>query len=118
MRAEYTYLALGSALFVVILEWAWLKTGLFRSRQYWIAMAIVAFFQVVTDGWLTKASNPIVIYDDHFNSGVRFPFDIPVEDFFFGFAMVTLAIALWIKADRMTARGVKADSASNGPTNS
>jgi hypothetical protein len=30
-----------------------------------------------------------VIYDDRHTSGLRFPFDIPVEDFLFGFALVT-----------------------------
>ena len=32
---------------------------------------------IPVDGWLTKLSAPIVIYDDSHTSGVRFPFDIP-----------------------------------------
>jgi predicted small integral membrane protein len=31
-------------------------------------------------------------------TGVRAPWDIPVEDFFFGFALLTLVLALWERA--------------------
>ena len=61
-------------------------------------MVIVLGFQIPVDGWLTKLSAPIVIYDDPHTSGVRFPFDIPVEDFLFGLAMVTAALLLWERA--------------------
>ncbi len=47
------------------------------------------------DGWLTKLSAPVVIYRPSHFSGVRFPLSIPVEDFLYGFALVTLAIVLW-----------------------
>jgi hypothetical protein len=36
-----------------------------------------------------------VIYDPTEMSGLRVPWDIPIEDFGFAFAMVTLAIMLW-----------------------
>lgn len=101
---EYTLLAVASVLLVVAAERMWLRTGVFRSAQYWIAMAIVAFFQVLVDGWLTKLSAPIVRYDDGSFLGVRAPWDIPIEDFLFGFSMVTLAILLWVRAGRRTAR--------------
>ncbi len=58
-------------------------------------MAIVFAFQIPVDGWLTKLSDPIVVYNPDEMIGVRAPWDIPVEDFGFGFAMVTLAILLW-----------------------
>jgi lycopene cyclase domain-containing protein len=58
-------------------------------------MAIVLAFQIPVDGWLTKLSAPIVIYDDHHTSGIRFPFDIPVEDFLFGWAMVSAVLLMW-----------------------
>ena len=76
------------------------KTGVFRSRTYWIAMAIVFFFQVLVDGWLTKLSSPIVLYANDETTGVRFPWDIPVEDYLFGFALTTLAIINWIRLAR------------------
>ncbi len=54
-----------------------LRTGLFRRAAYWISMVIVIGFQILVDGWLTKLSAPIVIYNEQHTSGIRFPFDIP-----------------------------------------
>jgi lycopene cyclase domain-containing protein len=92
---EYTLLTAVAVVAVVALELCWLRTGIFATAQYWITMAIVFAFQVPVDGWLTKLRDPIVIYNERQMSGVRMPWDIPVEDFGFGFAMVTLAILLW-----------------------
>lgn len=97
---EYTAAALVGAIAVVLVEVLWLRTGLFRDRTYWIAMAIVLFFQVLVDGWLTKLSAPIVLYAPSEFSGVRFPWDVPVEDYLFGFALVTLVMLLWERAGR------------------
>jgi len=30
-------------------------------------------FQILVDGWLTKLSAPIVIYDEHYTMGIGFP---------------------------------------------
>ena len=91
----YTLPAALAVLLVCALELAVLRTGLFRRPAYWLSMLIVLGFQIPVDGWLTKLSSPIVIYDDKQLSGVRFPFDIPVEDFLFGFALVTAVLLLW-----------------------
>jgi hypothetical protein len=91
----YTAPAFLAVAVVCALELAVLHTGLFRRRAYWVSMLIVLGFQIPVDGWLTKLSAPIVIYDNHQTSGLRFPFDIPVEDFLFGFAMVTAVLLLW-----------------------
>jgi lycopene cyclase domain-containing protein len=77
------------------LELVVLRTGLFRRPAYWLSMVIVIGFQVLVDGWLTKLSAPVVIYDDRQITGFRFPFDIPIEDFLFGFALVTGVLLLW-----------------------
>jgi lycopene cyclase domain-containing protein len=91
----YTVPAVLAVLAVCVLEFAVLRTGLFRRAAYWISMMIVVAFQILADGWLTKLSAPIVIYDDRHTSGLRIPFDIPVEDFLFGWAMVTAVLLLW-----------------------
>jgi lycopene cyclase domain-containing protein len=91
----YTVPAIVAALAVGVLELAVLHTGLFRRPAYWLSMLIVIGFQILVDGWLTKLSAPIVVYDDRQTSGVRFPLDIPIEDFFFGFALVTAVLLLW-----------------------
>ena len=101
---EYTLLAVVSVLGVVALELFWLRTGVLRTAQYWIAMAIVLVFQVVVDGWLTKLSAPIVLYDEGDITGVRVPWDIPVEDYLFGFSMITLTLLTWLHLGRRETR--------------
>ena len=91
----YTVPAVAAVLVVCLLEFAVWRTGLFRRPAYWLTMLIVLGFQLLVDGWLTKLSAPIVIYDDHQTTGIRFPFDIPVEDFLYGFALVTAVLLLW-----------------------
>jgi len=91
----YTVPAIAAALAVGVLEFTVLRTGLFRRPAYWLSMLIVIGFQILVDGWLTKLSAPIVVYDNRQTSGIRFPLDIPVEDFFFGFALVTAVLLLW-----------------------
>lgn len=100
---EYTVLTVISIIGVLLIELLWLRTGLFRMAQYWIAMAIVFLFQVLMDGWLTKLSNPIVLYTESEFSGIRVPWDIPIEDFGFGFSMVTLALLIWLALKRRAA---------------
>ena len=90
----YTAPAVLAVLAVCALELG-LRTGLFRRPAYWLSMLIVVGFQILVDGWLTKLSAPIVVYDDRQITGIRFPFDIPVEDFLFGFALVTAVLLLW-----------------------
>lgn len=92
---SYTVAALASVVAVVVLELAVLRTGLLRRATFWIAYAICLFFQILVDGWLTKLSAPIVLYDDAHNSGIRVPWDIPVEDYLYGFALIALTLLLW-----------------------
>ena len=92
---SYTVAALASVVAVVGLELAVLRTGLLRRVSFWVAYAICLFFQVLVDGWLTKLSAPIVLYDEDHTSGVRFPWDIPVEDYLYGFALIALTLLLW-----------------------
>ena len=99
---EYTVAAAVSVVVVVALELLWLRTGLLRTARYWLSMVIVLAFQVLVDGWLTKLSAPIVLYDDAETTGWRVPWDIPVEDFAFGFSMVTLTLLIWVRLTRPT----------------
>ena len=92
---EYTLLTGLAVITVVVAELAYFKSGIFTSVQYWLSMLIIFAFQIPVDGWLTKLSAPIVIYNPKEILGLRVPWDIPVEDFGFGFAMVTLTILLW-----------------------
>jgi lycopene cyclase domain-containing protein len=101
---EYSVAAMAAVAAVVALELRLLRTGLLRQPAYWVAMAIVFAFQIPVDGWLTKLSAPIVLYDGDQVIGVRTPWDIPVEDFLFGFALLTLVPALWERPGADTTR--------------
>lgn len=91
----YTVPAAAAVLAVCAWELLLLRTGLFRRPAYWLTMLIVLGFQVLVDGWLTKLSAPVVIYASRQVTGLRGPWDIPVEDFLFGFALVTGALLAW-----------------------
>ncbi len=108
---EYTLLTLIALAAVVAVELFWWRTGIFRTLRYWIVMVIVAMFQIPVDGYLTRLADPVVIYDNAQTSGIRWPLDIPIEDFGFGFAMVTLTILLW---RRLTDRHPSAEPATAG----
>ena len=49
----------------------------------------------VEERLLTGAKAPVVLYRPAAISGARWPWDIPVEDFGFAFAMITLTLVLW-----------------------
>lgn len=102
--AEYTVATLAAVLVVVAIEVFWARTGIFRSLQYWLAMAIIFFFQVLVDGWLTRLDDPVVRYTPGMFLGIRFPFSIPIEDFGFGFALVTAVIITWKALGRREVR--------------
>ncbi|WP_410648949.1 lycopene cyclase domain-containing protein [Amycolatopsis sp. cmx-4-54] len=94
----YTVPVVAATILVVAVELAVLKTGLFRKLAYWLTIAIVTGFQIPVDGWLTKLSAPIVLYAPEHITGWRFPWDIPVEDFLFGYALVTAVLLVWERA--------------------
>jgi lycopene cyclase domain-containing protein len=100
MRAEYTILAIAAPIAVIALELMVLRTGLFRQGRYWAALAIALGFQVPVDGWLTRADAEIVSYHDEAISGIRAPWNIPIEDYGFGFALITLTLLCWARLGR------------------
>ena len=92
MLREYTAASATGVVLAVLLELLVLRTGLFRDLRYWVALAIMAGFQLLVNGVLTCP--PIVSYDPGQILGLRVVC-APVEDLGFGFAMVTTTIALW-----------------------
>jgi len=63
-------------------------------------MAICYAFMIAVNGWLTKLTAPVFVYDPDATTGWRFPWDIPVEDYLLGFALLTLSMLLWDTAGR------------------
>lgn len=97
---SYPTLALGAALGVLALERWYFRSGILRSRAYWLTMAIVFAFMVPVDGWLSKLSAPIVIFNDSHTSDWRPVWDILAEEFVYAFALLTLVMLCWDRAAR------------------
>lgn len=89
---SYTLLAGVVLMAVFAFAIAVLKTQLLSTARFWIAYAIVVFFQLVSNGYLT--GQEIVTYNPEDISGARIAF-APIEDLFFGFALVTLTMFIW-----------------------
>jgi lycopene cyclase domain-containing protein len=113
---EYTWASVAGVVAVVLVEVLWLRTGVLRTATFWIAYGIVVFFQVLVDGWLTKLSSPIVVYNPDELTGWRAPFDVPVEDYLFGFALVTLTILIWVHLGRRRPAGAPTSRTGTRPT--
>ena len=97
----YTALVLIAIAFTIINDLFLLKTRLLTRKVFWTSYAIIIFFQLLTNGWLTY--NEIVTYSDDAIVGVRIAY-APIEDLGFGFALVTNVMALWVYLGR---RGVR-----------
>ena len=89
----------------VVLDLAVLRTRLLTRRAFWTAYAIVLFFQLLTNQWLT--SRGVFVYDPDAIIGWRVG-TAPVEDLLFGFALVTQSMAWWVWWGR---RGVQPSEA-------
>lgn len=88
---EYTLISLGSIVITLFLE-KLLKTGLFRKVEYYIYLIFIMAAELIVNGAIT--SKGIVKYNLDFYLGFRIG-TIPLEDFFFGFSMVTATIIFW-----------------------
>jgi lycopene cyclase domain-containing protein len=89
---SYTLLAGIAVILVFVFGVAVMKSGLISRPQFWISLAIVTLFQLLTNGYLT--SQKIVTYNPEAITGTRIAY-APIEDLFFGFALVTLTMLIW-----------------------
>lgn len=89
---EYTLLALASTLLVMLLDVAVLKTRLMKQLRFWAFIAVMFAFKLIVNGYLTW--RPIVLYNEEFFLAKRLV-TIPIEDFFYGFSLISLAVILW-----------------------
>jgi lycopene cyclase domain-containing protein len=88
---EYTLLAAISVLLTVALDFI-LRTRLVLNKKFWIFWAVMFVLIFIVNGYLTW--RPVVIYGEGFYLGIRL-FTIPIEDFLFGFSLITSNIVLW-----------------------
>ena len=107
----YTAAAAVAVVAAVLVDTLLLRTRLLRTSTWWVAYAIVLFFQLLTNGWLTGrgivrysaaailGSGRIVAFGDG-----RLAF-APVEDLAFGFALVLMTTSAWVAVGRRDRRG-------------
>ncbi len=89
----YTAAALLGVAVTVVLDLAVLRTRLLTRKAFWTSYAIVVFFQLLTNEWLT--SRGVVLYDESALWGPRVG-HAPVEDLLFGFALVVQSMVWWV----------------------
>ena len=119
---SYTMIAVLAVVAAVAVDLFVLRTRLLLRADFWIAYAIMFFFQLLTNSVLT--GREVVQYADEFFWGagndVADPvfigsgrlFFAPVEDVLFGFAMILLILAVWMWLGR---RGVQRTPFSGPP---
>jgi lycopene cyclase domain-containing protein len=114
----YTELALVAVAVTGLIDTVIARTFLITRRVFWVSYAIILVFQLITNAVLTGYQ--IVRYDGDSIVGsarVQFIGDgrvafAPIEDLFFGFALVTLTLVGWVWWGR---RGVQREPMSGPP---
>lgn len=94
---SYTAAALLGVAGVLLVDLLVLRTRLVLRPVFWATYPIVVFFQLVSNGILT--GRRIVRYDPDAIIGWRLVY-APVEDLLFGFALVLLTLAIWVRLGR------------------
>ena len=97
----YTAAALLGVFLALVVDLFVLRTRLVTRLVFWATYPIIITFQLLSNGILTGRG--IVLYDPAAIIGWRIAY-APVEDLFFGFAMILLTLSVWIWLGR---RGVQ-----------
>jgi hypothetical protein len=92
----YTQLAIFAVLFAISFDLYLFNTQLLKRKVFWTSYAIILGFQLLTNWWLT--SRNIVMYRPESINGLRIA-SAPIEDLFFGFALVLGVLINWIRLD-------------------
>ena len=93
----YTQIALMAVFIAAFLDLEVLQTKLLKRKVFWTSYAIILPFQLMTNWWLT--SREIVMYSEDTILGLRIA-SAPLEDLFFGFALILSVMATWIYLGR------------------
>jgi lycopene cyclase domain-containing protein len=108
----YTWAAVLGVLGAAAVDLGLLGTRLVGRRAFWVAYAIVLFFQLLVNGLLTGLD--VVRYDPDTIVGVRIAY-APVEDVLFGFALVLTTLSLWVWAGRRAGRAAPPEARARRP---
>ena len=93
----YTQIALLAVFIAAFLDLEVLQTKLLKRKVFWTSYAIILPFQLLTNWWLT--SREIVRYSEDTILGLRIA-SAPLEDLFFGFALILSVMATWVYLGR------------------
>lgn len=118
----YTQISIVVVIAAIVTDLLVLRTRLVTRKGFWVSYAIVLFFQLLTNGVLTRmevfrySDDVIVGYQPGagtppFIGSGRIAFQ-PFEDLLMGFALCLLTCALWIYWGR---RGVQREPMSGPP---
>lgn len=119
----YTQLALTGVVISILIDRYVLRTRLLNRKSFWYSYAIIVFFQLITNGYLTGLrivrynGDKIVGSSTSAESTPAFLGDgrivfAPLEDLLFGFALVLLTLSMWVWLGR---RGVQNTPRSQRP---
>lgn len=118
----YTQIGIAVVVAAIVADVLILRTRLVGRRGFWVAYAIVLFFQLLTNGLLTwlqvfRYSDDVIVGSQPdqgpppFIGNGRIAFQ-PFEDLMMGFALCLFAMALWVYWGR---RGVQREPTSGPP---
>lgn len=123
LALTYTQLGVIAVVLVVLVDLFIARTRLVTRRAFWVAYAIMLFFQFITNGMFTGFG--IVRYDGEAIIGSTSPtqgpppligdgrlFFAPVEDVLFGFSLIMVALIGWVWWGR---RGVQPNPQAGPP---
>ena len=116
----YTAIALLCVPIAVVLDRWVVRTRLTSTRDWWSAYAIIVFFQLLTNGWLTgrgivRYSGDTIIGSERITIlGDGRLFYAPVEDLMFGFGLVLWSCIVWTWLGRHHDRASDRASARTG----
>ena len=102
---EYTILSLASVILTLFVDRI-TRVRILKNKLFYLFLFIIFFFKFLVNGYLTGSN--IVIYNPQYFLGIRLG-SIPLEDFLFGFSIVSLTIIFWerFKIKMVNDKGLK-----------
>lgn len=94
---SYSQIAVIALLISIFVDLFVYKSSLLKRAAFWISYSIILPFQLITNWWLTHKwsdGKAIVMYNADDIFGIRIA-AAPLEDLFFGFALILSVLGLW-----------------------
>ncbi|NTU73511.1 lycopene cyclase domain-containing protein [Candidatus Roizmanbacteria bacterium] len=95
---EYLILDIIALVGVIILDHV-LKTHIIKQKRFWVLQIIVAGFATLVDNYIS--GRPFVLFSSVYSLNVKVGF-VPIENYLFGFCLITLNVILFEYFKRKT----------------